>query len=231
MFPCKPTFFDVMCATLRASQADKKCPTQAGIGMALRGHEQMFAQMMLSSLMISLRVTVARAMRRSLLMLGLAAMGVCLSACGGSNSSAPATTSEGEAETSSTGTVPPELLGTWTTTLKESDLPANAPPELTDAATEWELQIAETGGTDNGPVLSIVNPELGQLEGPTLQVQGNQLKLLQEECAATGETEFFDNAYSYEIQGNTLRITTVSNQCSDHVAETILTSEPWTKSG
>jgi hypothetical protein len=80
-------------------------------------------------------------------------------------------------------------------------------------------------------VLSIVHPELGQLEGPTLQVQGNQLKLLQEECAASGGEQFFDNTYSYQVQGDTLRITTVHNQCADRVAETILTSEPWAKLG
>jgi hypothetical protein len=105
------------------------------------------------------------------------------------------------------------------------------PPELASAATKWQLEIAETGGTDNGPVLSIVNPDLGQLEGPTLEVAGDRLRLLQEECAAGGDTQFFDNEYSYEVQGDTLIIKVVANQCPDRVAETILTSEPWTKLG
>jgi hypothetical protein len=154
------------------------------------------------------------------------------SACGGSGTPTAGTaTSAGTgSEASIAGAIPSELLGTWATTLKAADIPANAPEELKNAATKWQLVIAQTGGTDNGPVLSIVNPELGQLEGPTLQVQGNQLKLLQEECAASGE-QFFDNAYSYQVQGGTLRITTVQNQCADRVAETILTSEPWTKLG
>lgn len=55
------------------------------------------------------------------------------------------------------------------------------------------------------------------------------MKLLHEECAASGTEQFFDNTYSYEIQGDSLRITTVNNQCADQIAETILTSEPWTK--
>jgi hypothetical protein len=159
-----------------------------------------------------------------------AVVAVLVSGCGGSSSSSPATSPGGAATGSESGeTIPPALLGTWTTTLKASDLPANPPPELAGSK-KWQLQIAETGGVDNGPVLSIVGG-LDQLEGPTPQVSGNELKLLHEECAASGTEQFFDNTYSYEIQGDSLRITTVSNQCADHVAETILTSEPWTKKG
>jgi hypothetical protein len=159
------------------------------------------------------------------------ALAVLVSGCGGSNSSTSAASTAGASGSTSEsgGTIPAALLGTWTTTLKASDLPANPPPELAGAK-KWQLQIAETGGVDNGPVLSIVG-DLDQLEGPTPQVSGNELKLLHEECAASGTEQFFDNTYSYEIQGDSLRITTVSNQCADHVAETILTSEPWTKKG
>jgi len=153
-----------------------------------------------------------------------------VSGCGGSESSAPTATGAGGTATSE-GSIPAELLGTWTTNLKKADLPAEVPPELANAATKWQLEIAKTGGTDNGPVLSIVNPDLGQLEGPTLEVAGDRLRLLQEECAAGGDTQFFDNEYSYEVQGDTLTISVVKNQCADRVAETILTSEPWTKAG
>jgi hypothetical protein len=151
-------------------------------------------------------------------------------ACGGSESSAPTVTGGGGTSSSATseGAIPSELLGAWTTTLKETDLPADVPPELANAA-KWRLEIAETGGTDNGPVLSIVNPDLGQLEGPTLDVAGNRLRLLQEECAASGDTQFFDNEYSYEVQGDILTVHVVKNQCPDRIAETILTSEPWSK--
>ena len=153
---------------------------------------------------------------------------VAVSGCGGSGSSAPTATAAGGTAGSP---IPEGLLGTWTTSLKKADLPTDAPPELANASTKWQLEIAETGGTDNGPVLSIVNPDLGQLEGPTLEVAGDRLRLLQEECAAGGNTQFFDNEYSYEVQGETLTINVVTNQCADRVAETILTSEPWTKAG
>jgi hypothetical protein len=163
----------------------------------------------------------------------LLAMGVsvlAVSGCGGSGSSTPTATGAGGTATTEEA-IPAELLGTWTTSLKPEDLPADVPPELANAATKWQLEIAETGGTDNGPVLSIVNPDLGQLEGPALEVSGDRLRLVQEECAAGGDTQFFDNEYSYEVQGDTLTINVVTNQCADRVAETILTSEPWTKAG
>jgi hypothetical protein len=40
---------------------------------------------------------------------------------------------------------------------------------------------------------------------------------------------FYDNEYRWELSGSTLTLTTVKNDCPDRVAETILTSRPWTK--
>ena len=56
---------------------------------------------------------------------------LAVSGCGGSESSAPTVTGVGGTATSATpeGAIPPELLGAWTTTLKEADLPADVPPE------------------------------------------------------------------------------------------------------
>jgi hypothetical protein len=70
---------------------------------------------------------------------------------------------------------------------------------------------------------------MGHLEGPALEVRGDRLLLKQEECAAGGEITFYDNEYAYEVSDETLTITTVSNQCPDRVAETVLTSQPWRK--
>jgi hypothetical protein len=127
------------------------------------------------------------------------------------------------------GSVPDELIGAWTTTLALKDIPSGAPPELTEGGRRWRLEIAETGGPDGGPVLSILSAEIGHLEGPALEVRGDRLLLRQEECAAGGEITFYDNEYAYEVSGKTLTITTVSNQCPDRVAETVLTSQPWRK--
>jgi hypothetical protein len=144
-----------------------------------------------------------------------AVLGACLLAlagCGGGSSS-----DEG---------VPTDLVGTYTTTLESADIPANAAPEL--EAGEWELVIATSGAPDDGPALAINHPTKGNLEAPGLTVDGDTLKLEQEECAAGVSTTFYDNEYSWELSGSTLTLATVKNDCPDRVAETILTSHPWT---
>ena len=40
---------------------------------------------------------------------------------------------------------------------------------------------------------------------------------------------FYDNEYGWKLDGETLTLTTVKNQCAEGSAETILTSQPWTK--
>jgi hypothetical protein len=60
-------------------------------------------------------------------------------------------------------------------------------------------------------------------------VQGDRIILYQEECASAQGYEFHDDQYSFELSGDSIRFTTISNACPDHVAETILTSRPWTR--
>jgi hypothetical protein len=135
-----------------------------------------------------------------------------MSGCGGSDSE------EG---------VPAELVGTYTTTLHDADIPPNSAPELEPGA--WELVVATTGAADGGSVLAIKHPEKGLLEGPGLRVDGDRFLLEDEECAQDTGYVFYDNEYSWRLTGSTLTLTTVENECPDHVAETILTSQPWTK--
>ena len=124
--------------------------------------------------------------------------------------------------------VPAELVGTYTTTLEQSDFAGNAAPEL--EAGEWKLVIATSGAPDGGPALSI-RPTTHEdaLEAPGLTVDGDTLKLEQEECAAGGTMAFYDDEYSWKLDGSTLTLATVKSQCPDRVAQTILTSRPWTK--
>jgi hypothetical protein len=145
-----------------------------------------------------------------LLLGGLLALAVC--GCGGSDSE------EG---------LPPELVATYTTTLDDSDIPPNSAPELTPG--DWELVIATEGAADGGPVLAINHPVEGNLEGPGLTVDGDRFVLEDEECAEETGYAFYDNEYSWELAGSTLTLSTVKNDCPDRVAETILTSQPWTK--
>jgi hypothetical protein len=144
-------------------------------------------------------------------------IGVCaLTGCGGGSSS--------------DDTVPSGLVGTYTTTLGQSDIPADAPPYLETGA--WELVIATSGAPDGGPALAINHPTKGNLEAPGLTVDGDRFILEQEECGGIGAsttTTFHDNEYSWRLDGSTLRLTTDKNDCPDHVAETILTSNGWTK--
>jgi hypothetical protein len=123
--------------------------------------------------------------------------------------------------------VPAELAGTYVTTLEDEDLPANAPPEL--EVGRWELAIGELEGTDAGSFLAIDHPTHGTLEEPGLTIDGDVLKLNDEECAQETGYAFYDNEYSWTLEGSTLTLTTVKNDCPDRIAETILTSNPWTK--
>jgi hypothetical protein len=139
-------------------------------------------------------------------------LATALVGCGGSDSEAG---------------VPPELVGTYTTTLAKSDIPANAAPEL--EAGPWELAIGELEGADAGSFLAIDHPSEGTLEEPGLTVDGDVLTLEDEECAQTTGSVFYDNEYRWTLSGSTLTLTTVKNDCPDKVAEAILTSQPWTK--
>jgi len=136
---------------------------------------------------------------------------VAMPGCGGSDS-------EG---------VPSELVGTYETSLQESDLPPNAPPEL--VADTWTLSIGELEGPEAGTFLALTAPENDVLEEPGLKVDDDVLTLTQEECAQEVGYAFYDNEYSWKLEGSTLTLTTVKNQCADRVAETILTSRPWAK--
>jgi len=154
--------------------------------------------------------------------LGLAAaFALALAACGGDDDDAkPAASTEQQA--------PASLVGKYTTELKPSDLPPDAPGELNPGSLRWTLTVANSGGVDDGPVFAIANVKAGSLEGPAFGVKGNVVLLHREECGA-GAKPFYDNSYRYRLSGDTLTFTKVTNHCPDKVAETILTSEPWTK--
>jgi hypothetical protein len=155
-----------------------------------------------------------------------AAMGaIALTGCGGGDSSSSTATSGGPP--------PAALIGTYATTLKPSDLPANPPPELTDGSNGWTVKIAKTGGPGGGPTLTIANDQAGVLESPKLVVAGKTIHLPNEECAnKAGADVKFDNAqYTWALNGKTLTLSDAKGVCPDKVAVTILTAHPLTQNG
>jgi hypothetical protein len=158
--------------------------------------------------------TTARQASVALQALGVA---IVLAGCGGGSSD-----DEG---------VPQELVGTYETTIAESD--KDGGEDWAELGLEYRLRIAPSGGPDDGPALTLDNADsaFGTLESTSLRVDGDRLKLLNQICESRAESdvEFFDNEYSYVLEGSTLTITTVENQCENEVAMTILTTNPWEK--
>jgi len=163
---------------------------------------------------------VRRSVPMAVVLTGLLTLG-----CGsGDSKSAKTSTSP------ATATAPPaRLVGTYTTTLKKSDLPASPAPELRDQL-RWTLKITKHGGIDNAPALTIIRPPSDVLESSTLATSGDTVELSNEECAqASGGDKTVTGAYRWTLDGTTLRLTTARAGCPDKVAQTILTSEPWTR--
>jgi hypothetical protein len=129
------------------------------------------------------------------------------------------------------GPPPASLVGSYATTLKPSDIPPNAPPELTQGSRGWTLRIASQGGANGTPAFTIANGEMGVLESPSLSVAGKTLLLHREECPNRAGTNyaFVNSRYRWALRGKTLRLSDGKGFCADKVAVTILTAEPWSK--
>jgi hypothetical protein len=163
-------------------------------------------------------------MRR--ILISTAALALAGVGCGGDDKPS----SSSKATPQAAATPPAELLGTYTTTLKRSDVPKPAPPEL-DGQYRWTLRITKDGGPDNKPALTIVKPPDEPLESSAMAVTGDELKLSGEECAQkTGDT-IVSSSYTWKAEGDSLRLSVVKHGCDDKVAETILSAEPWKRSG
>jgi hypothetical protein len=64
-----------------------------------------------------------------------------------------------------------------------------------------------------------------------MAVTGDKLELTGEECAQTMGDSIVSSSYTWKAEGDTLRLTAVKHGCADKVAETILSAEPWKRSG
>jgi hypothetical protein len=179
-----------------------------------------------SSVLVITRPLPALRRATRLLRVGGAATLLAMSSCGGGDNSS-------ESSAMTTPAVPRALLGTYTMSLKASDLPPSPPPELTDQAKHWTMKITTSGAPTGGPALELINDALGSLEQPELRVHGHQIVLQHEECASTSGAapyRYVKSEYSWSIVGRHLRLSAVTVGCPDHVARTLLTAESWTKS-
>lgn len=145
---------------------------------------------------------------------------------GGSDADAGKKGTKASAPTPAERPAPPDLVGTYSRTLKPADLPANPPPELTERAERWTLKIANTGGPGNGPRLTLINDQLGVLETSRIGVVEHRILLHEQECAAAPAP--VESEYTWQRSAQTLRFTAVKNGCKDQVAQTLLTTGSWT---
>jgi hypothetical protein len=163
------------------------------------------------------------------ILISTAALALAGLGCGGGDekaSSSPSSTQTPQAVTPP----PAALLGTYSTTLKRSDVPTPAPPEL-DGQYRWTLRITKDGGPHDEPALTIVKPPDDVLESSPMAVDGDELKLTGEECAQQMGDSLVTSSYTWKADGDVLRLTPVKHGCADKVAETILSAEPWKRSG
>ena len=119
---------------------------------------------------------------------------------------------------------PDDLLGQYTVRLAESDLPDDAPEELTQGSETWTVTLAETGGPGEGPAFTIANDQLGALETSNWEARGGKILIHEQDCEGSGEPT--ESEWSYQLRGDELTMKEIKGACSDNVAVTILTTKP-----
>jgi hypothetical protein len=156
----------------------------------------------------------------------IAALALTVAACGGSGESASTTTTVARAPAAHPR-VPPEMLGTWSTTLRKGDIPAKFALD-----NPFTVRITRDGGIDNAPAFTIADgKETLEGEVSTPVFAGDTVTLKQEGCFTDGVGyRFHDNVYRYALSGDTLRFTVVRNACKDRFAERVLTTRTFRRS-
>jgi hypothetical protein len=176
----------------------------------------------------STMLNLSRLISPPMLLLPVAIAAGCGSSPSGTAPAKPAPAKPASAPAAKPGLPPAELVGQFTTTLKKSDYPANTPVEL-DGRPSYLMTVTRDGGVDNAPTLGVtwLKPEDQFVHG-TLAVAGSTLTLTDEGCAVA-PVELVTSTYGWKLAGDTLRVTTVKNGCTDKVFDAILTSRPWKK--
>ncbi len=127
------------------------------------------------------------------------------------------------------GAATEELVGSYSMRLRRSDLPPDAPHELSGGIGGWNLTISNSGGP-YGRSFEVVNKELGTLEEPSFVVDDDQISLENQECAVMEPPgTLVDSTYRWSRSGMELTFELLSNGCPDGVMVTLLTANPWTR--
>jgi hypothetical protein len=159
------------------------------------------------------------------LIISVLALALVPAACGGSDEPSATTTARPVAS-EKPAAIPHELVGTWTTKLRTGDVPAKF-----QLANPFSVTISPNGGVDGAPSLTLADSQ-EPLEGETSTpvVTGDTITLRHEGCFVEGSGyRFYDNVYRYAISGDRLSFTVVKNACKDRLAESILTTRPFTR--
>src|SRR3954453_11163151 len=125
------------------------------------------------------------------ILISTAALALAGLGCGGDDESSSATTTP-----QAVAPPPAALLGTYTTTLKRSDVPEPAPPEL-DGQYRWTLRITKDGGPGDKPARTMGRPPDGGLEASAMAVTGDNVELSGEECAQTMGDSIVSSSYTW----------------------------------
>ena len=112
--------------------------------------------------------------------------------------------------------MPADLVGTWRTTLKLSEL-VDPPDDLTMKTSVGKLKFLGTGGIDNGPSMYFAREELGEGAQP-VSISGEQITL---------ETPTPCQIYSYAIDDERLTLTSIESGCPSTGVSSVLTAPPW----
>lgn len=166
-------------------------------------------------------------MTRRHLTIPVLALALLPAACGGSGEREATTPAKSQPATAKPAAIPEELLGTWTTTLRKSDVP----PRL-QLNNPFSVIIARDGGIDNAPSFTLAD-STESIEGETSTplFKGDTVTLHHEGCLDDDVGyRFYDNVYRYAVSGDTLRFSVVKNACKDREAESILTSRVFRRS-
>ena len=160
--------------------------------------------------------------------LALLAALVLVIGCGdddSSNTVADATPESASIKAAATPDLPPDVLGTWTTRLKKSDIKPSA-SEFNQAEPEWTLTIAVDGGVEGAPSFTLANAGIGTVISTPWEGSAEQVVISDPE-ACEGETEF---PFDYTVEGDELVLEkSVAPDCPHPAIVAVLTAKPWTK--